>query len=431
MLSDGTSATVRGAVTDRPWGITLGALGVEARTVQLTLRAGEDKIYRIVFDRGVVVAASSPHPSDAVTRVALTSHQITPAQVNDVKRRILAAPSLDEVDVLAAAVRLTADQARALRIRLVTQRAARTFAIDRAEYEIEDREPFPVAEGGIDIRSVIYMGVRMNLSDERLAYDLRQLGTRFKLEAAAEDELSRFGFTRAERPILDALKLGTSLPELEAVNREIDPRAAQAVVYALACCGVLRQLAPPAKRLELPLPADPPLDPPTPIPVAHDFEDSIATRLAKGTTLAPPPPRPTVPRDVHSMQTQPLPRAMIESFRTGKMTTIRPNALSAHEVEELIAQRTELLDVGADHFTLLGVSIGAPIEEIHAAYVELSRHLRPQRLTELGIQDEGFAAQRLLAQIGIAFTVLTDRVRRPEYMATLRSTRRRETQPPR
>src|SRR5688572_20040679 len=100
-MGDTASQSVRGSVTDRPWGITLGALGVEARTVQLTLRA-DDKVYRVVFDRGVVVAASSPHPSDAVTRVALTSHQITPGQVNDVKRRILAAPNLDEVEVLAA-----------------------------------------------------------------------------------------------------------------------------------------------------------------------------------------------------------------------------------------------------------------------------------------------------------------------------------------
>jgi hypothetical protein len=119
-----------------------------------------------------------------------------------------------------------------------------------------------------------------------------------------------------------------------------------------------------------------------------------------------------------------LSRSMLDAFRTNKTTTVRPNALAAHEVAALIAHRTALLDRGADHFTLLGVSIGAPVEDIHAAYVELSRHLRPRRLEELGIADEGLQAQRLLAQIGIAFTVLTDRYRRSEYLSSLQSAQR-------
>jgi hypothetical protein len=110
---------------------------------------------------------------------------------------------------------------------------------------------------------------------------------------------------------------------------------------------------------------------------------------------------------------------MLDAFRTNRTTTVRPNALAAHEVAALIEERSALLDRGADHFTLLGLPLGAPIEDVHAAYVELSRHLRPGRLAELGIADEGFTAQRVLAQIGIAFTVLTDRILRPEYIAQL------------
>ena len=107
-----------------------------------------------------------------------------------------------------------------------------------------------------------------------------------------------------------------------------------------------------------------------------------------------------------------------------RVRTLLEDDQIGEDFRALIEERTALLDRGCDHFTLLGLPVGAPIEDVHGAYVELSRHLRPKRLAELAITDEGFAAQRLLAQLGIAFTVLTDRIRRPEYIASLQSARR-------
>src|SRR6187402_3535902 len=60
----------QGAISDRPWGLTLGALSVARRTVQLTLCA-EERVFRIDLDRGVVIGASSPVAADSVARVAL------------------------------------------------------------------------------------------------------------------------------------------------------------------------------------------------------------------------------------------------------------------------------------------------------------------------------------------------------------------------
>jgi hypothetical protein len=154
-----------------------------------------------------------------------------------------------------------------------------------------------------------------------------------------------------------------------------------------------------------------------PPPVPSRLSPPVRTR----TDEQPLPPgfRPASEPRSGDSEVTPLPRSMLDSFRTNRTTTVRPNALAVHEVMKLIEQRTILLDRGADHFTLLGLPIGAPVEDVHAAFVELSRNLRPMRLTELGISDDSFAAQRLLAQIGIAYTVLTDRILRAAYLASL------------
>jgi hypothetical protein len=114
-----------------------------------------------------------------------------------------------------------------------------------------------------------------------------------------------------------------------------------------------------------------------------------------------------------------LPRALTDQFLEVRATTVRPNALTKHEVKALIAERAAMLDRGTDHFELLGLPLGASAEEVRAAYVELARYLEPKKLAGLGISDEHHVARRLFAQIVIAFTVLSDPDRRTDYIGTL------------
>jgi hypothetical protein len=237
----------RGQVTDRPWAMILGALGVRRCTGQLTLRA-EGKRYCIAFDHGAVVGASSPLASDSAVRVALIHQMIAPAYAAEITRQIAAAPGREEIEVLAEAARLSLDQTLRLRRKVTEQRAARTFSIDAGEFVVDSRIDIPVLTAlAIDIRSVIYLGARMNLSEQRLSDELRQLGTHFQLKPEAIAELDQFGFTDSEQRILDALRGGTSLAELEARYRDLDPRTAQAVIYALASCSICTGTSPPPR----------------------------------------------------------------------------------------------------------------------------------------------------------------------------------------
>jgi len=242
---------IRGSVTDRPWGATLARLMTARSTGELVVIA-DGKRYAIALNHGGVVGAYAPGAADSVGRIALTSHLVSSTQVAEITRRIAAQPERDEIEVIAETARLSQAQADALRRRVIGQRAARTFALEQGAFAFDDKVLTKDLRGGaIDTRSVIYLGARMHVSEPRLANELRGLGHRFVLLLDALDDLPRFGFNDAEKPVLEALRRGTTVAELELTHRELDPRMISACVYTLACCGAIGDTGGP--RIEEPV----------------------------------------------------------------------------------------------------------------------------------------------------------------------------------
>ena len=221
----------RGLTASRPWGTVLAELATERLTGELVVTA-EGKPYVIGFSQGLVARATSPLVADSLVRVAVTGHFVSSTQVAEIVKRIAAAPKRDELEVLAEIARLPPAQTETLRTKANIQRAARTFAIEQGSYVFD---PGPVAGDLIDVRVVIYQGARLHLREARLSEDLRQLGSRFLL--LNERDLARCEFTEAEQPILEALRHGTSVADLEATHRDLDPRMIAAVIYTLATTG--------------------------------------------------------------------------------------------------------------------------------------------------------------------------------------------------
>jgi curved DNA-binding protein CbpA len=93
---------------------------------------------------------------------------------------------------------------------------------------------------------------------------------------------------------------------------------------------------------------------------------------------------------------------------------------ATREIEQLLDLKLPLLDAGCDHFTLLGLEPTASADDIRNTYFLLARKLHPDRLNAIGLVDDDRSAQRLMAQINTAFTVLNDPVRRQEYVSVLR-----------
>lgn len=227
----------KGSVSDRPWGQTLGALAKRGLSGQLTITA-EGKPYRIAFAQGAVVGASSPLASDAAVRLALTGGLISSTQVSEITRRVAASPHRDEIEVIAEAARLQPEQTQRLRRRLVAQRAARTFSLDRGGFVIEDQISVPVIPGSeLDVRAIINMGARGNLSEARLSAELLLFGVWFKLMPDAIGDLPQFGFIEADKPVLQKLITGVNLADMTVEHPEVGERGVRAIVYALASYG--------------------------------------------------------------------------------------------------------------------------------------------------------------------------------------------------
>lgn len=227
-----------GTVADRPWGATLAAIGLGGRTGELTLCAANGKRFAIAFTRGIVVGATSPVPADTVARIAQSEHLITASRIAELARH-RRSTRRDELEGFVDDAGFGPTQVQLLKRRVLLQRARRTFSVAEGTFEFHDRISIPVLLGvGVDVRAIVYQGARLDLDDDRLAADLRRFGLRFTLIADAAT-LARFELGSTEQPIVDALREGTSLPELEATRRIDDPRMAQAVLYALAACGAL------------------------------------------------------------------------------------------------------------------------------------------------------------------------------------------------
>ena len=553
----------RGAVTDRPWGRTLGALATRGLTGQLTITT-DGKPYRVAFTQGAVVGASSPLASDSAVRVALTGGLISSTQVGDITRRLAAAASRDEVDVIAESTKLAADQMQRLRRRVVAQRAARTFSLDQGEFVIDDQITVPVVAGAeLDVRAVVYLGARNNLSEDRLGSEIDQLGGWFQIKPDAIADLAQYGFTETEKPVLKGMLEGNNLEELERAFIEIGPRGVRAIVYALASCGACEMGAarpipgrvtresvhprtrtpstatervtgshpivtttgptritgqmpvvtttritgqvpvltpdnasgvtirppstPPSARTSTPVisrtqswntpttvprtatPTAAPINTPsartptnvpasrtqTPVPSRTQTPSwntpttvprtQTPTNLPRTPTPQTQPPASRAPSTPPLSRTQTGPRDKPPSSPPGGFTPTpgtddatrlrspsssprppspgptraRRNTAATIETEALIRDRTALVDRDADHFTLLGITRDASPEAIRGAYFTLARKLHPDRLASLGIVDGARDAQRLFAQINLAFAVLNDAVRRADYLSVL------------
>jgi len=238
------SELVRGQVTDRPWGMTLGALGLRGLTGRLALPADG---FGIAFRDGAVVHALSKDPRDAAVEVALTLSLVTPAQAAQI---IASRKGRDEIELVAEVAKLAPDHVDRLRRTVFAQRTARTFAVERGEFVVDNILP-EVTASAVDIRPILYLGAHSYMSEDRLVATLERLGTYFRLKDEAKDDVPRFGFTGPELEVVKILGDGATIGDLVIAHPQIERRSLHAMVYALIAGLAVEFSAKPPARARL------------------------------------------------------------------------------------------------------------------------------------------------------------------------------------
>lgn len=278
----------RGSLSEQPWGLTLGALARRAATGELTIADGALRVV-LAFDAGRLVAAAST-----------------------------------------------------MRAASLLERAARTFELTRGSYTITDQVNLRPERGArVDLRAVVFAGARKYLPDDRLGMELRELGSRYMLASASPEDFSRYGLETSAR-IIDSLREGATLSELEARYHDVDGRELRAAIYALVCCGSARGLlparaptSPGSGRTPTPNTARTPTPntPRTPTPTSSrtitpatsraptPSTDRTPTRPDKPSAHVPNPSRTITPNTATRSEATPVPLARIPSMNVARSKT--------------------------------------------------------------------------------------------------------------
>jgi curved DNA-binding protein CbpA len=362
-----------GTLTDRPLPRTFAAIAARGFSGELVVRGG-GREFHIAWQDGAVVGATSPHAADSAAKIAVTLGILNSTQAGEIARVIAANPGCDEVEVVAQVGRLSTEIISRLGRRLAATRAARVFSVEQGTFALHSTLPPWGTMVPIDPRWIIYSGVRMHYTVDRLHREVTSLATAIRLRP--DSDLSSFGFGEAEADALARLR--TDALVLVPTPLGLDGRVVQAVALVLLAVGDAEPVSGSNPALR--------------------SSRRLTQRPASSPALRVPTPT-----------------------RSRTPTQRRPRIADPSRTRAIIAERLAVLDGGADHFQLLGVAPEATGEEIRAAYFGLARHLHPDRLSAAGIEDERREAHRLFSKINEAFAVLSDEARRAGYQQVQRA----------
>jgi hypothetical protein len=212
-----------------------------------------------------------------------------------------------------------------------------------------------------------------------------------RLVAGSSGDVGRAALTSSHREVLARVRSEVKAAELIRQGGESTARE----LLALLCAGVIDWAS--AETRAAAAVTDAPAPTPVPVPAS-----AAERRPPTGTSAAY--------RSLSSSAPATQPAAAVPASASKPAPAAVPTAQMRREIEEAHAARR-----GADHFAILGLTVGASADEVRQAFARLARRYHPDAQRDPALQDLRPKLNDIFVAVGNAYAVLKDAAARERY----------------
>jgi tetratricopeptide (TPR) repeat protein len=408
-IPDGTRAAAKGTLRERPVPRLIQQVFRKRITGCLVVTDDSGDVTRVYIREGSPVHAERPTDIDRLDRILVASGLVTAELVASADREVQkSGRRLGEVLIGRKAITREAltevlkTQMRRKIIRLFFAREG-SFEIYVHAHRFGDGEEFPSMR--VDPRGFLYSGIRSAYDDDRLQNELLPLaGYQFRLIATVPAAvIPGMGIDPADPTLIAVRNRTLTLHDLPVPGaKATDSRALiLALLYSDLLDATLGAKKAPAS---VPAASNDPLSAPV-----------IADRERRTTWAALPVLTAAQINAAQATQSQKA-GATNREYSTARKPTPAPTS-PADALRTAIVELNQKLDT-ASLFEILGVPENATTDEVNGMYMRALRTYHPDRLAAVGLRELAPQAERVMARMGEAASVLRDPKRRAEYLAT-------------
>lgn len=348
----------------------------------------------LLFHQGALAQAKLPQVMDPLGFILREQGVITQAQLDESLIRLAAREGLQGEVLVAMGVEQSLVDA-ALRIN-VRRKMLRLFTLEDASYafyELFDLMPYyGGARMAEEVFALVWQGVRTRVSHPMIEQILSRVGNQALRLRNGGVDLRLFEFDKAERVLMDLLRVEPMTLE-QMLKCRIDPAVARALAYTLVVAKQVEIVPPGTRNVVASAPVPPPASP-GPIPARASI----------------PPPEPG------KRPSRPSAPPIAPSSPGDPRQAGRPSRMLSPEVE---ARRHEadakLASLGDQNFyEMLGLPSGAPVDHVRRAYMQAAVIWHPDKLPySMHALEDTYT--RIFATLTEAHTTLTDEKARALY----------------
>jgi tetratricopeptide (TPR) repeat protein len=407
-IPEGTRAAAKGTLRERPVPRLIQQVFRKRITGCLVVTDDSGDVTRVFIREGSPVHAERPTDIDRLDKILIASGLVSAEMVAKVDAEV-ARTGRRMGEVLIGRKLITREALTEVLKSQMRRKITRLFFARDGSFEIfvyahrfGDGEEFPLMR--VDPRGFLYAGIRSAYDDERLKNELTPLaGYLFRLVASVPAPvIPGMGIDPADPTLIAVRNRALTLDDLPVPGaKATDSRA---LVLALLYSDLLDAtvISAPASA-GVPGAASDPLSAPV---ITGDDRRTTWTAIPVLTAAQL--------NAAQAAQSQKV-------SATGEYATVRKTTPSPSSPAD--ALRTAILELNqkletSSHFEILSVPENATADEVQGMYMRALRMYHPDRLAAAGLRELAPQAERVMARMGEAASVLRDPKRRADYVAT-------------